>query len=104
LFVAFGSVVGKDRFPTERENARRHGARLAFGAQVDHVTPFNLGGETTLENLVASCWSCNYGKARYHIDQIAIADPRERAPSSEAWDGFVPLLAQLRAVAAQKSA
>lgn len=99
LFVALGAVVGSDRFPTERENAKRHGARMAFGAQVDHVTPWSLGGQTTLENLVTSCWACNYGKARFHVDQIAITDPRDRGPSSEEWDGFTGLLVGLRAVA-----
>jgi 5-methylcytosine-specific restriction endonuclease McrA len=66
---------------------------------VDHVTPYSLGGQTTLDNLVVACWAGSYGKARYHLDQIAITDPRRRPPSSEEWDGFIQLLARLRGVA-----
>lgn len=99
LFVAFGSVVGKDRFPTERENSRRHGARLAFGAQLDHVMPYSAGGQTALDNIVTACWSCNFGKTRFQVEQIGIIDPRMRPPSPEQWDGFVPLLGRLREVA-----
>lgn len=97
MFVAFGAVVGPTHFPTERENARRHGARLVFGAQVDHVTPYSLGGQSTPDNLVTSCWSCNFGKARFHVAQLAISDPRDWPPSTEPRDGFVSLLPALRA-------
>lgn len=91
LFVVLGAVVGAEVFPTERENARRHGARLVFGAQVDHVMPYSLGGTTTRENLVTACWACNFGKRNYHLAQLALDDPRERPPSDTPFDGFASL-------------
>lgn len=96
LMVALGAVVGDARFPTGKHNHLRHGARLAFGAQVDHVVPFRSGGSTALENLVTACWSCNYGKASYALEQIGLSDPRERSPSTEFWDGCVPMFRELR--------
>jgi hypothetical protein len=34
-----------------------------------------LGGRTDESNLVTSCWSCNYGKANYTVEQIGISNP-----------------------------
>lgn len=99
LFVQLGAVVGQARFPTGKGNDQRHGARLAFGAQVDHVVPYSLGGPTNAENLVTACWSCNFGKASYHIEQIGLSDPRDRMPSTVRWDGLVGLSKALRSVA-----
>ena len=96
LFVALGAVVGNERFPTGKRNAERHGARLAFGAQVDHVVPYSLGGRTELDNLVTSCWTCNFGKASYHIAQIGVSDPRLRPPSGRQWDGLTSMYRALR--------
>jgi len=76
--------------------ARRHGARLVFGAQVDHVVPYSLGGTTTRENLVTACWACNFGKRNYHRTQLALDDPRERPPSDAPFDGFTSLQRALR--------
>jgi 5-methylcytosine-specific restriction endonuclease McrA len=46
-----------------------------FVATLDHVTPWSLGGRTDESNLVTSCWSCNYGKANFTVEQIGIRNP-----------------------------
>jgi 5-methylcytosine-specific restriction endonuclease McrA len=46
-----------------------------FVATLDHVIPWSLGGRTDESNLVSSCWSCNYGKANFTVEQIGIRNP-----------------------------
>ena len=36
---------------------------VGVGLVVDHVIPLARGGETSLENLRALCWTCNSAKA-----------------------------------------
>jgi 5-methylcytosine-specific restriction endonuclease McrA len=50
-----------------------------FVATLDHVVPLSLGGRTNESNLVTCCWSCNYGKANYTVEQIGIDNPLDRA-------------------------
>lgn len=54
----------------------------------DHVTPWNTGGTTSLDNLVASCAACNYGKSNYSTDEMGIEDPFKRSPFKSTWDGL----------------
>jgi len=94
-------VVGSTAFGTGKPNEENHGGALLSWAQVDHVVPWNLGGSTALSNLVTSCWACNYGKYNYALEQIGVADPRERLPSEPTeswrrWDGLTSLLPDLR--------
>jgi 5-methylcytosine-specific restriction endonuclease McrA len=94
-------VVGSAAFGTGKPNEENHGGALLSWAQVDHVVPWNLGGSTDLQNLVTSCWACNYGKHNYALEQIGVADPRERLPSEPTeswrrWDGLTSLLEDLR--------
>ena len=71
-----------------------HGAFILFEPVADHVTPYCLGGRTDFENIVTSCNPCNYGKAGYTIEELAMHDPFERPPT-EGWDGLEPYLQQL---------
>jgi hypothetical protein len=44
---------------------------------------------TSLENLVTSCWSCNYGKLDATLEQIGISNPLERGINKiDDWDGL----------------
>ncbi|MBI1830238.1 MAG: HNH endonuclease [Planctomycetes bacterium] len=79
---AFEAVVGRDVFCATGTNAQRHGIVLAFRAIADHVLDWKRGGRTSAENLVSACWSCNYGKSNYTLDQIGLDDPRDRPPLS----------------------
>lgn len=95
VFVAFSRAVGSDVFPVGRANNATHGLALLGWAQLDHVTPFKQGGATTLDNIVTSCWACNYGKDRFTIGQIGIDDPRDYPVIQAEWDGLAPLLSSL---------
>jgi HNH endonuclease len=97
VLVAFEGVVGKLRFAATSKNAS-HGAALVFRATCDHVDPRSCGGSHQLENLVSACYSCNFGKGGFTLQQLGLHDPRERAVSpASGWDGLVPLIPRLNA-------
>lgn len=87
-------VFGKDHFVASgKSNDIRHGISLAFRATADHVIPMSFGGRTNLENLVTSCWNCNYGKYNALLEQMGIDDPRDHGVSPEQrWDGALSLI------------
>ncbi|MFC1778073.1 HNH endonuclease [Pseudomonadota bacterium] len=73
-------------------NLDTHGIIIIFNPVADHVVPWNLGGKTNLDNLVASCGPCNYGKDRFTIEQIGIENPFLRNPIVDRWDGLISQL------------
>ena len=68
--------LGPKSLPLGKTNSTRSGFYLMFVATLDHVLPWSLGGRTDEPNLVTCCWSCNYGKGKYTVEQIGINDPR----------------------------
>jgi hypothetical protein len=90
----FGVVIGDNGFLTSYDYPKpgvivRHGAVHAFRANFDHVVPAWRGGKTDQANLVSSCWFCNFGKRRWTIEQLGLADPRDRAPIPiDSWTGL----------------
>jgi len=92
---AYELVVGTDTFAATAKNAS-HGAALVFRATYDHVVPLNCGGQHSLDNLVTSCYSCNFGKGGYTLEQLGLNDPRFQQLVPDTWDGLVSLLPSLR--------
>jgi 5-methylcytosine-specific restriction endonuclease McrA len=68
-------VLGDEALPLGKTNATRSGFYLMFVATLDHVLPWSLGGRTDESNLVTCCWSCNYGKANFTVEQLGIGNP-----------------------------
>lgn len=100
VLAAFGKVVGEDVFRISGKNLEIHGVVLAFRAIADHVLPWTLGGRTDKANLVSACWSCNYGKSSYTLEQLGLDDPRSRPiQDADGWDGLTSFLAELRSKA-----
>jgi len=88
--LRFEKLVGSQNFKVKgKSNQIRHGVALVFRATADHVTPISFGGRTNLENLVTSCWSCNYGKYDALLEQMRVDDPRDRPvePLTD-WNGL----------------
>jgi 5-methylcytosine-specific restriction endonuclease McrA len=75
VFEKAHSLIGSTDLPLGRSNLTRSGFYLMFVATLDHVIPWSLGGRTDESNLVSSCWSCNYGKANFTVEQIGIENP-----------------------------
>ena len=78
VFKKAQSLIGSTDLPLGRTNLTRSGFYLMFVATLDHVMPWSLGGRTDESNLVTSCWSCNYGKADFTVEQIGINNPLDR--------------------------
>ena len=69
-----------------------HGAFLALSASVDHVIPHSLGGTNDEQNLVTACWSCQFGRGAWSLEEVGLLDPRLRSPQKDEWDGLTRLL------------
>ena len=76
-----------------------HGAFYAISASVDHVVPHSAGGTNNDENLVTACWSCQFGRGAWSLEEVGLLDPRERPPVRDAWDGLGRLLTYARPLA-----
>lgn len=96
VFAAYSKLVGVDLFRATGTNGERHGIVLAFRANADHVVPWNYGGQTSPENLVTSCWSCNYGKSGYTLEEIGISDPRDQKLTNPGWQGLSEYIPKLK--------
>ncbi len=93
VFTKFQGIVGKESLPRGGTNAERSGYSLMFYATLDHVLPHSLGGRTDESNLVTCCWSCNYGKMNYTLEQLGLVNPFIRPSISEpAWSGLTDYL------------
>jgi 5-methylcytosine-specific restriction endonuclease McrA len=102
VFASFSHIVGAENFSIQRKNSIRNGLTLGLRGVADHVEPYASGGETEIDNLVTSCYSCNFGKAGYTLEQLGIEDPRNRKPIQDNWSGlteFLPALKSLEKVA-----
>ena len=98
VFAEYSRIVGSDNFSVDRENSKRNGLTLGLRGVADHVQPYASGGETNIDNLVTSCYSCNFGKAGYTLEQIGIFDPRLKQPANDGWLGLTEFLPALRAM------
>jgi hypothetical protein len=78
VFKQFHTSLGAEALPLGKTNATRSGFFLVFVATLDHVLPWSLGGRTDETNLVTCCWSCNYGKSNFTVEQLGLKDPRGR--------------------------
>ena len=70
------------------KEVEQHAAFQAMWAQYDHVVPHARGGTNDLENLVLTCAPCNFGRAGYTLQEVAVTDPRIRLPVQSQWDGL----------------
>ncbi len=78
FFKKLTKFVGPEIFRSVGTNIERHGIKLVFSATADHLIPAADGGATAYENLVTSCWPCNYGKAHFTIEELAMNNPFNR--------------------------
>ncbi len=69
-----------------------HGAFYAIRASVDHIVPHSTGGTNDEGNLVTACWSCQFGRGAWSLEEVGLLDPRLRAPIKDGQDGLTRLL------------
>jgi 5-methylcytosine-specific restriction endonuclease McrA len=83
-------IVGKKYFKVKGKNNERHGVALALRATIDHINPLSHGGRTRIENLITSCWSCNYGKLNATLEQLGILNPLKKPRNPDRyWNGLM---------------
>lgn len=80
-----------DALPWGSKNDSQHAAFQALWLQYDHVIPAAFGGDSSLENMVISCAGCNFAKWKFHLEELGLSDPRERAPVERNWNGLAQL-------------
>jgi len=95
VLQAYERAVGNKSFAATAKN-ESHGVALVFRATYDHVDPLKYGGRHSLDNLVTSCYSCNFGKGGYTLEQLGLDDPRVRLVPPDDWDGLTSCLPSLR--------
>jgi hypothetical protein len=74
------------------EDEGYHGAFYAISASIDHIIPHSAGGTNEDYNLVTACWSCQFGRGAYSLEEVGLLDPRMHPPIKDAWDGLERLL------------
>lgn len=81
-----------DAFPWGVPDAARHAFGLVCLYTPDHVVPWWNGGGNELDNLVASCGTCNYQKGSCSLEELDLEDPRTRPAEVDGWDGYAGAL------------
>ena len=84
----FIKVLDYHKFRKGNTNLEQHAVIHFLWPVADNVIPWNLGGRTSLDNLVSSCATCNYGKDGYTLEEIQITNPFHRAVITSEWKGF----------------
>ena len=74
------------------KNAELHAGIFAHMGSHDHVLPWSHGGSNDKENLVVACWTCQFARGEWLLEDIRVADPRSRAPLQDDWDGLRRIL------------
>lgn len=49
-----------------------HGAHWLHCATIDHIAPHATSGMTSRENLVTSCYACQFGKGKYSLAELLL--------------------------------
>jgi len=98
VFHEYGRLVGPVNFSTVRSEIIRNGLTLGLRGVADHVFPYSLGGKTQMDNLVTSCYSCNFGKWEYKLEQLDLEDPFSRQLKDDGWRGLTEFLPTLKKI------
>jgi len=69
-------------------NINQHTAFQTMWAQFGHIVPYTRGGSNEIDNLVATCAPCNFGRMQYTLEEVGLVDPRTRDPVRSNWDGL----------------
>ena len=92
--VGYKTLPNRSKMEKKTSNADIHGIWILTCATVDHVEPMAMGGLDINrdENLAACCWSCNYAKSWYTIEDLEIDNPMGRPARHTDWLGLTDIL------------
>jgi hypothetical protein len=72
-------------------NKNCHFGLAVLRASIDHLIPFQRGGDNCICNLVTTCNPCQFGRGYFLLDEVELEDPRKRLPIVDSWDGLTRL-------------
>ena len=92
--VGYKTLPNRSQEKKKLRNTDIHGIWILTRATVDHVEPMAMGGLDINrdENLAACCWSCNYAKSWYTIEDLEIDNPMGRPARHTDWLGLTDIL------------
>ncbi len=85
-----GGVLHKRSKP--RNNRSYHGIWLMTAVTLDHIEPLAKNHDDSDGNLVTCCWSCNFGKYHYTLQDLKLNKPKKRRGTTTRWTGTRDLL------------
>lgn len=89
-FEKFAAAIDLPELVAGSNDETRHGIRLILQASHDHIQPLNQGGSNNQDNLVTSCWGCQFGKGDHSLDALAIKNPiYSKWEPHENWKGLL---------------
>jgi 5-methylcytosine-specific restriction endonuclease McrA len=88
--VLGGSVLHKRSTP--RNNHSYHGIWLMTAVTLDHIEPLAKHHDDSDENLVTCCWSCNFGKYHYTLQDLTLNGPKKGRGTTTRWSGTQDML------------
>ena len=88
-FEKFANTIDLPELVAGNTDETRHGIRLILQASHDHIKPLNQGGLNHQDNLVTSCWPCQFGKGDHSLEALAMKEPiRRKWEPYENWNGL----------------
>jgi hypothetical protein len=85
-----GGVLHKRSTP--RNNRSYHGVWLMMALTLDHIEPLALNHDDSDDNLVASCWACNFGKYHFTLEELNLDSPKTKRGEQTGWYGARDLI------------
>ena len=77
-----------EALPWGTSNFSQHAGFQALWMQYDHLLPHARGGDSSLGNMLITCAPCNNGRSNLTLEEVGVADPRQRDPIRSTWDGL----------------
>ena len=88
-FKRFAEQLGLPELIRGRTDETRHGLYVLMMASYDHLVPHNQGGSDADDNLVTACWSCQFGKFRFSLEELGMNKPQQDPrPIYKGWQGL----------------
>jgi hypothetical protein len=88
-FKRFAEQLDLPELVRGRTDETRHGLYVLMMASYDHLVPHNQGGTDDDNNLVTVCWSCQFGRFRFSLEQLGLRPPGEvPRPEVNSWRGL----------------
>jgi hypothetical protein len=88
-FKRFAEQLDLPELIRGRTDETRHGLYVLMLASYDHLIPYSQGGSDDDKNLVTACWTCQFGKFRFSLEDLGMErPPKSSRPTYKGWQGL----------------